>query len=186
MTVGIGAEYEAALQEFIIGAISAYKSGYSLAALNLELKQNEVRTGDAELDATLRLSDRESATRRIWLMLIYLTLGAMAYAPAAGVDAAALLSGAETAAVGLETLGAEEGAPPPDAAAAVTRFRGLVDDVTAAAAKGYNLDALKLEQSLSLREGEQGLGAAEASIRSQWMRLIFLTARLVSPKAKGA
>lgn len=202
MTVGTGEEYESAIQEFIIGAVSAYKSGYSLAALALELKQNEVRTGDAALDASLRLSDREEATRRVWLLLIYLTLAAKAFEPSAGVDPASLLSGAETAAVGLEVLtdagdggGGEGGdpaaaaaprSPPPDGAEAVDRFRGLVADVTAAAAKGYTLDSLKLEQSLALRAGEQGLSAAEASVRSQFMRIIFLTARMVTPKTQGA
>lgn len=193
---------ESAIQEFIIGAVSAYKSGYSLAALALELKQNEVRTGDAALDASLRLSDREEATRRVWLLLIYLTLAAKAFEPSAGVDPASLLSGAETAAVGLEVLtdagdggGGEGGdpaaaaaprSPPPDGAEAVDRFRGLVADVTGAAAKGYTLDSLKLEQSLALRDGEQGLSAAEASVRSQFMRIIFLTARMVTPKTQGA
>lgn len=206
MTVGTGEEYERAIQEFIIGAVSAYKSGYSLAALALELKQNEVRTGDDALDASLRLSDREEATRRVWLLLIYLTLAAKSFQPSAGVNASSLLAGAEAAAVGLEVLnssddGGDKGAtagadadaapagrasPPPDAAAAVDSFRGLVADVTAAAAKGYTLDSLKLEQSLALRDGEQGLGAAEASVRSQFMRIIFLTARMVAPKTQGA
>lgn len=200
------ASQERAIQEFIIGAVSAYKSGYSLAALALELKQNEVRTGDDALDASLRLSDREEATRRVWLLLIYLTLAAKSFQPSAGVNASSLLAGAEAAAVGLEVLnssddGGDKGAtagadadaapagrasPPPDAAAAVDSFRGLVADVTAAAAKGYTLDSLKLEQSLALRDGEQGLGAAEASVRSQFMRIIFLTARMVAPKTQGA
>lgn len=186
--------------------MSAYKSGYSLAALALELKQNEVRTGDDALDASLRLSDREEATRRVWLLLIYLTLAAKSFQPSAGVNASSLLAGAEAAAVGLEVLNSSDGggdkdatagadadaAPagrassPADAAAAVDSFRGLVADVTAAAAKGYTLDSLKLEQSLALRDGEQGLGAAEASVRSQFMRIIFLTARMVAPKTQGA
>ncbi|GAB0490866.1 hypothetical protein MMPV_002104 [Pyropia vietnamensis] len=205
MTIGTGEEYERAIQEFIIGAVSAYKSGYSLAALALELKQNEVRTGDDALDASLRLSDREEATRRVWLLLIYLTLAAKGFEPSPGVNPASLLSGAETAATGLEALSdakdddksdaatatdnadnadapATSPARPLDGAAAVERFRDLVADVTAAAAKGYTLDSLKLEQSLALRDGEQGLGAAEASVRSQFMRIIFLTARMVAPK----
>ncbi len=71
---GVGEGYINALKTFIQAGIRAYRSGYTLEALNLELVANQKVTGDPLLDDFLRLDPQELDIRTTWLKLIYVTL----------------------------------------------------------------------------------------------------------------
>ena len=151
-TTGADENYVLALKDFVRNAVSAYDAGYSLPALILELSRNEIETGDANVDKTVRLTDQERQTREVWLVLIYLTLDRLNYHPQSE---------------------AARPSKPDDSLGLVT----LVDSTCEALKAGFSLEGLKLE--LSLRESVQPLSPAQLSLRSQWTRIVFLTSEVI-------
>eukprot|EP00276_Gloeochaete_wittrockiana_P001006 CAMPEP_0184673122 /NCGR_PEP_ID=MMETSP0308-20130426/86505_1 /TAXON_ID=38269 /ORGANISM="Gloeochaete witrockiana, Strain SAG 46.84" /LENGTH=166 /DNA_ID=CAMNT_0027120577 /DNA_START=332 /DNA_END=832 /DNA_ORIENTATION=- len=151
---GVGAAYEESLKEFIRATAGAFLRGYSIEALSLEISANEITSGDPELDKYISLNQDEKAIRRIWMTVIYLTLNAVRYRPRDSKD--------WTRPVIQDTMSLEK----------------LVTGVIEAKQRGYSLDALKLEQTLLL--DTTGLSEVEASIRSQWMRIVFLALDVIS------
>jgi len=151
-TTGTGEAYAAAIKEFVLACVTAYKSGYSIAALNLELYMNQKITGDEKLDSVLTLSDGEKKARQTWIELVYLTLNHRGFAR-------------------------EQAPPKPDDHMGL---ENLVRVITDAHKRGYTLDTFKLEESL--RTADTGppspelerLNKAQKSIRSQFMRIVFI------------
>lgn len=164
MTSGVGAAYDAAIQAFVVACIAAYKTGYSLTALKFELSANEVRGNVMGKD--IRLTEQEKETRMIWLILVYMTLARYGFK--------------------------SERTPPPVASdlkgtsmeKLVGGLNALVDSVCDAAARGYNLQTFKMELSLMKADGEKPLSGAEASIRSQWTRIVFATVNILPDSLK--
>lgn len=56
----------------------------------------------------------------------------------------------------------------------------LVSEVTDAYKRGFSFDGLKMEMSLNKKPEAPEVNASAASIRSQWMRIVFITNQLVS------
>jgi len=71
---GVQAGYVAALTTFIQAASTAYRQGYTLEALNLELTADQKRTGNPQIDELILLNDDEVQIRSTWLVLVYMTL----------------------------------------------------------------------------------------------------------------
>eukprot|EP00274_Cyanoptyche_gloeocystis_P001607 CAMPEP_0196663612 /NCGR_PEP_ID=MMETSP1086-20130531/53547_1 /TAXON_ID=77921 /ORGANISM="Cyanoptyche gloeocystis , Strain SAG4.97" /LENGTH=198 /DNA_ID=CAMNT_0041999501 /DNA_START=254 /DNA_END=850 /DNA_ORIENTATION=+ len=155
---GISDGYIESLQDFLRAVIAAFLRGYSLQALQFELASNEITTGNAQLDERIRLSAEEKQVRTVWLTLAYMTLNAVGYRPR---DIPEWVRPAVDDTKGLESL-----------------VMGVMD----AHRRGYSLESLKLEQTLLLRDGESALPESEAAVRSQWMRIVFLTLDLIEGK----
>lgn len=156
MTSGISPQYEQAIQSFILAAIAAYKAGYSLTALKFELANNEIK--GEYMGRDMSLNDSEKETRLIWIMLVYMTLRFRGFPserrpPDVGEEVQGRL---KEMAVGL---------------------RKLVEDICEAEGKGFSLEGLKMERALG--GGESGLTPAQASVRSQWSRIVFSTLKLL-------
>eukprot|EP00741_Cyanophora_paradoxa_P024637 tig00022080_g23788.t1 len=158
-SAGVGDGYTDSMKEFLRAVVVAYLRGYTIEALKLELMSNEIITGNAQLDEFIRLNEEEKEIRAIWITLVFLTLNAVRYRPRDNEN--------WTRPVVVDPRGLEQ----------------LVLGVIESRRKGYKLDALKLEQTLLLDEGETGLSTVEASIRSQWMRIVYLTLELVDDTA---
>lgn len=146
---GVGPEYTHALGEFVVAAIAAYRSGYALSALKLELVDQQLVTGNPELDLTLALTDEEVEVRNLWLRLVYLTLEDV------GVEGPAQKCSSD------------------DPSQDETGIELLVAGVVRAHTQGYTLDTLKLELLLDstppqLRDPQQTV------LLSQWMRIVFI------------
>lgn len=159
---GADAQYVAAFREFVQAAVAAYDAGYSLPALILELSRNEVETGDVSVDKTIRLTDQERQTREIWLVLVYLSLDRLGYMGRGGDNA-------------------------PPAPQDDLGLQQLVESTCDALEAGFSLEGLKLE--LSLRQSGEvpvALNPAQLSLRSQWTRIVFLTADVIKGSVKGA
>lgn len=71
-----GIPYAEAVQQFVRYALEAYKTGYSLSALRLELRGN--------VDTARALASDEAELRDVWLSLVYKTLRAVRYPGGAG------------------------------------------------------------------------------------------------------
>lgn len=164
MTRGIGQEYEDAIQGFVLSAIAAYKAGYSITALKFELAANEA----AEyMGRDISLNDQEKETRLIWITLVYLTLSRYRFI--------------------------SERTPPPPAAdlkgtsleKLVPGLSGLVESICDAAQRGYNLQTYKMELNLKVEADAKPSSGAEASIRSQWSRIVFTTYNVLPDTQRG-
>ena len=187
MTVGVGEGYESALKQFVAGVMAAYKAGYSLMALKLELSANElgkvkvavddkgmvqgdptkVPEGGKTVEIDVGLQAQEKETRLIWIRLIYLTLERFRYVR-------------ESAPMPLET--ASRGTEDEEI---VRGLAALVGSTVDAWKRGYNLQTVKLENSLNAPpKGGKELTPAEKSIRSQWMRIVFLTIDMIPDQYK--
>lgn len=179
MTSGVGEEYAGAIQAFAVACAAAYKAGYSLTALQLELSTREPSGTVGGRD--VRLSENEKETRLIWLGLVYMTLARYGF-PSANTPppAEAELTGARVGPV-------------------VSGLAGLVDDVKEAAGRGYTHSSYQMERRLAESAGAQGKKAdmdaaegkskytpAEQSLRSQWTRIVFATIDLLPDDVKGA
>lgn len=165
MTAGVGPEYDDAIQAFVIACIAAYKAGYSITALKLELAANETQAKYMGRD--ISLNDQEKETRLVWLALVYLTLAKFNFAsdrtpPPVYAD----LQGSK-----MDSL--------------IPGLTGLVESVCDAAARGYSLQTFKMELGLKKDTGDKPLSGAEASIRSQWSRIIFATYNLLPENLRG-
>lgn len=184
MTVGVGEDYETALKQFVMGCMAAYKAGYSLMALKLELAANElgkvkvgvdekgmvqeqgetVKNGGKTIEVDVGLRQQEKDTRMVWIKLVYLTLDRFRYVQ-------------ESAPVPLET--ASRGT---DDEEMVRGLAALVQSTVDASRRGYTLQTLKMENMMKGQQKE--LTPAEKSIRSQWMRIVFLTISLIPEQYK--
>lgn len=166
MTAGVGPEYDGAIQAFVLACVAAYKAGYSITALKLELAANETQAKHMGRDVTL--NDQEKETRLIWIALVYLTLTKYKFnsertPPPVSAD----LQGSK-----MESL--------------VPGLTGLVESVCDAASKGYSLQTFKMELSLKKEASGKAISGPEASIRSQWSRIIFATFNILPDSLRGA
>lgn len=165
MTAGVGPEYDNAIQAFVVACVAAYKAGYSITALKLELAANE--TTGTYMGKDVSLNEQEKETRLIWIALVYLTLAKYKFTsentpPAVSSD----LQGSK-----LEAL--------------VIGLTGLVESVCDAASKGYTLQTYKMELSMKKGIDDKPISGAEASVRSQWSRIIFATYKILPDSMRG-
>jgi len=168
---GVGEEYSNAIRAFILATIAAYESGYSLSQLKLELQVNsEFITQAQKLGLTdeqiqsFSMSSADKQTRDYWLLLVYLTLHYLRHSPPY---------------------------PVPPAPADELRVSSLVEFVCEQRKRGFSLDGMKLEARLKQdgskntaleSEEEQRRSRAAAAVRSQWMRIVYITAEEASKK----
>lgn len=166
MTAGVGQEYEAAIEQFVVACVTAYKAGYSMTALKLELAANESQGTDF-MGRSTRLNEREKETRLIWIALVYMTLAKYGFSsenpPPPVVD---------------EFKGTQLGD-------ILQGLNALVDSIVAAAKRGYNLQTFKMELNLKKTEETRELSTAEANVRSQWSRIVFSTISILPESLKG-
>jgi len=165
MTAGVGPEYEDAIQTFVVASVAAYKAGYSLNALKLELSANEAAATYMGRDTSL--NEKEKETRLIWVTLVYLTLmrcGFQSDKPHTPIYTD--LKGSK-----MEPI--------------LNGLTGLVDSVCEAAKKGYTLQTFKMELSLKAQPDTEKMSSAQASIRSQWSRIIFSTVKILPDSLLG-
>ena len=167
MTAGVGAEYEAAIEQFVVVCVAAYKAGYSLTALKLELAANEGDGPQQFMGQDTRLNDQEKETRLIWMGLVYMTLERYRFP--------------------------SDNTPPP----VTTEFKGtkihdifrglsnLVESVCVAAKRGYTLQTFKMELNLN-RDKAAELSPFESNLRSQWSRIVFSTIKVLPEQLKGS
>lgn len=159
MTKGVGREYEEAIQAFVVACVAAYKAGYSITALKLELSANAI---DGQyMGRDISLNEQEKETRLIWITLVYLTLGRCGFKsdnppPPVSKD----LKGTK-----LEPL--------------LVGLSGLVESVCDAAKRGYNLQTFKMELNFKSPEGSSQMSSAQANVRSQWSRIVFATVNIL-------
>ncbi|KAA8494882.1 hypothetical protein FVE85_3123 [Porphyridium purpureum] len=166
-TKGVGEDYLNALKAFILATIAAYERGYTLSAVLLELQINSSFTQNArklglsdDQIANASLSDSDKKTREYWLQLVYLTLSYLRHTPPT---------------------------PPLPPPADPQKLDQLVRFVVDQYKRGFTLDGMKLEQSLNASSTSTSTGSpdtaspdpraaqmsrAQASIRSQWMRIV--------------
>lgn len=164
MTSGVGEQYNNAIQAFVVACIAAYKAGYSLTALRLELSTRELKSTDTNRD--ISLTEQEKDTRLVWISLVYLTLARFSFkSERTPPDVRDELAGTKFA----------------DLASGLFR---LVDTVCEAAKKGYNLDSFKLELRLKMDPADKELSGAQSSIRSQWSRIVFATVSILPDSMK--
>lgn len=165
MTNGVGPAYNQAIRAFVLAAAASYKAGYSLTALKFELSTHEKR--GVIMGQDIQLNDDEKRTRLIWLALVYATLSRYRFPSERGVlDARKELSESELS----------------DIARAIF---ALVDSVCDAAQRGYDLQRFKLELNLKKDKDAPPLDANQASIRSQWARIVFSTLGLLPEELTG-
>lgn len=165
MTAGVGPEYDDAIQAFVVSCVAAYKAGYSITALKLELAANETQTKYMGRDVSL--NEQEKETRLIWLSLVYLTLTKYRFT--------------------------SERTPPPltedlrgtTLEPLIPGLTGLVESVCDAASRGYSLQTFKMELNLKKDVKDKPISGAEASIRSQWSRIIFATFNILPDSLSG-
>lgn len=163
MTSGVGEEYDLAIQNFVVASVAAYKAGYSVFALKLELAANErddVVEGSDGVVRDTRLNEQEKETRLCWVALVYLTLARYGFPRDSGGNVREEFKG-----TGMEIL--SEG------------LAKLVESVASAADRGYDLQKYKMELSLNQDKDSKPLSAAELSIRSQWSRIVFSTINIL-------
>lgn len=157
MTAGVGKEYNEAIGAFVIATMAAYKAGYSISALKLELSANE-KTNATFMGRDISLNDQEKQTRLIWIALVYLTLSKtklVSERPVPSIES-------EFKNTELDKL--------------VSGLNALVQSILEAEAKGYNLDKFKMELTMQKTIGQDDdLTQAQANVRSQWSRIVFAT-----------
>lgn len=161
MTSGVGKEYSDAILAFVVAAMAAYKAGYSLNALQLELRTNEKETTEVADPAIaagrdLALNDNEKQTRLIWITLVYLTMSKTRMVPARPVPSVA----SELRGSALDDM--------------LSGLVALVDSIFEAEKKGYNLQTFKMELAMQKDTGQsEEITPSQASVRSQWSRIVF-------------
>eukprot|EP00177_Eucheuma_denticulatum_P000181 GFKZ01000323.1.p1 GENE.GFKZ01000323.1~~GFKZ01000323.1.p1 ORF type:complete len:246 (+),score=33.09 GFKZ01000323.1:338-1075(+) len=164
ISAGVGGEYDAAIQQFVIACVTAYKAGYSLTALKLELAANEI--SGKYLGREVKLTDQEKETRLIWIALVYMTLAKYRFVSERTPPSVQSDLKGTTLDPMLGGLG------------------GLVESVCDAADRGYNLQTFKMELSMKA-QADNPISPEQASIRSQWSRIIFATVAILPDSLKG-
>ncbi|KAJ8904626.1 hypothetical protein NDN08_001144 [Rhodosorus marinus] len=158
LTKGLGEPYNLALQSFILGVMAAYKKGFSIPALQMEISMaKDIYEGPnaEEINKFIQLNENEKKTRYVWIILVYLALQKLRF-PSENKNM---------------TVPKDELVP---------SLQGLVDDVSEAYKKGFSFDGLKMEITLKKQPGQPEISADAASIRSQWMRIVYITNQLVA------
>jgi len=77
LTKGLGEPYNLALQSFILGVMAAYKKGFSIPALQMEISMaKDIYEGPnaEEINKFIQLNENEKKTRYVWIVLVYLAL----------------------------------------------------------------------------------------------------------------
>lgn len=166
MTSGVGKEYSDAILAFVIATMAAYKAGYSINALKLELSANEKATV-GYMGRDVSLNEQEKQTRLIWIILVYLTLAKTKMVTERPVPSIR----SELSGTNLEEL--------------LSGLIALVDNVFEAEGKGYTLETFKMELAMQKSPGEENqLTQAQANIRSQWSRIVFATLKILPDNLK--
>mmetsp|Transcript_6918 Transcript_6918/g.21037 ORF Transcript_6918/g.21037 Transcript_6918/m.21037 type:complete len:261 (-) Transcript_6918:326-1108(-) len=153
---GVGEQYFMAIQAFILGVMAAYKKGYSIPALQMELSMTKIDvSSDERVNQALELRDNEKKTRYVWIVLIYLALQKIGFP-----------SNVKRVQIPKDEL--------------TPALEVLVDKVTDAYKRGFSFEGLKMELTLNRKSDAPELNADAASIRSQWMRIVYITNQLVA------
>ncbi len=152
---GVGADYLDALDKFVRSVVVAYRSGYSVDRLKLELLANRRLTGNAEVDKSLALNEEEVSVRDLWLRLVYLTLEGIG-------------EPSSQTRISLDNPSEDD-----------TGVQLLVNGVIRAFNNGYTLESFKLEM---LFDGARVDDPQQSALLSQWMRIIFITLQVHSEK----
>lgn len=149
-----GKPYVESLKNFVQAAVQAYRSGYSLQALQMEMAS--MSDGGRNFSFLPRpLREDEVELRSMWVSLVYKT------ARAAGEP-----SGDST---------------PSGSSLSFDAFDGFVKKIVAAVRAGSNFEKIKLEQALA-GTGSDGPSRTpeEAAILLQSTRLVVLTMEFLS------
>ncbi|KAK4534365.1 hypothetical protein CDCA_CDCA01G0390 [Cyanidium caldarium] len=199
-----GVPYVNALKAFIAATAEAYRRGYSLEALDVEVRRasSETRTRDGRPVVQRPLQSDEVELRTIWLTLVYKALRYIDYprerlppdVDAAGMAAGRPPSPSNTAATPITTRTTA------GATRTATEFRfpdpfdRFVKSIVDAARAGYDLARIKLEQQIrnaTTNNSEADASAAggsspgaprsslESAILAQSTRLVWLTVQVV-------
>ncbi|KAK4529475.1 hypothetical protein CCYA_CCYA01G0332 [Cyanidiococcus yangmingshanensis] len=177
-----GVPYVAALRSFIAATVRAYRLGYSLDALEIELRRvsaESVRLGNPNIsgESPRPLEADEVELRTIWLTLVFKVLRYVNFPrdcmpPEAPTE------------VSNRSRAISEEFRVPD------QFDRFVQSIVDAARAGYDLARIRLEQQLQIRSMPNSLGSAvgastnqrsplEAAILNQSTRLVLLTVEIV-------
>lgn len=164
ISAGVGEAYDAAIQQFVIACVAAYKAGYSLTALKLELAANEI-SGEY-MGREVKLTEQEKETRLIWIALVYMTLAKYRFTSEQTPPSVKSDLKGTTLDPMIRGLGA------------------LVESVADAADRGYNLKTYKMELSMKAQP-DNPITPEQASIRSQWARIVFATVGILPDSLRG-
>eukprot|EP00286_Rhodomonas_abbreviata_P001617 CAMPEP_0181288956 /NCGR_PEP_ID=MMETSP1101-20121128/625_1 /TAXON_ID=46948 /ORGANISM="Rhodomonas abbreviata, Strain Caron Lab Isolate" /LENGTH=261 /DNA_ID=CAMNT_0023393145 /DNA_START=141 /DNA_END=926 /DNA_ORIENTATION=+ len=146
--------YVDALKAFVLDTISLYNEGFSMSALGLELNMNDgLSSADNPYDLSHLLSREEQNTRRLWLLIIYSTLARLNH----------VAKGGNTP-------------PPPDD---WSEIKPLINFTCNMIDDGFSFERLKLEMSLKHKPGF--LTPTQLQMRSQWIRIVYLTNEAIHP-----
>jgi hypothetical protein len=155
--------YADQLAAFCAEALTAYRSGYSLVAVQLEM------TGEAGGGGSLGrgLASDEAELRSVWLTLVYKTLRQIRF-PIDGVIA---------------------GVSAPPEGTERDRLDEFVKNIVAAARTGYDMKRIQLEQALtSTAPSEGGTGTPPArtplenAILNQSVRIVLTTLQVAEER----
>lgn len=166
MTNGVGMEYMQAIRAFVLASAASFKAGYSLQALKLELAANEKQAKIMGKDT--RLNENEKRTRLIWLALVYMTLQRCRFPSER-----------------FSPMDVNADIKQTDISDLIPGLAALVESVCDANKRGYDLKRYKLELNLKKEPDSPQPDAAQASIRSQWARIVFSTLELLPGELTG-
>mmetsp|Transcript_11401 Transcript_11401/g.23076 ORF Transcript_11401/g.23076 Transcript_11401/m.23076 type:complete len:231 (-) Transcript_11401:1325-2017(-) len=157
--------YVEALQNFIATAIQAFRAGYSVQTLQMEIAAETGSDRATMLPRPLR--DDEVELRSMWLSLVFKTLRAA--------------SGTTDEPSGGPSSSSSAAAP-----ASFDPFDAFVANVIRAFRAGSNFERMKLEQSLSVgAQGTPQRTAEEAAILLQSTRIVVLTLEYLSSNSSA-
>ncbi|BAM83172.1 hypothetical protein CYME_CMT178C [Cyanidioschyzon merolae strain 10D] len=177
-----GVPYVAALRSFIASTVRAYRLGYSLDALEIELRRvgaESLRSGNRSASGELPrpLEADEVELRTIWLTLVFKVLRYVNFPRDRMPPEAPSEQSSRNRAI------TEEFRVP-------DQFDRFVQSIVDAARAGYDLARIRLEQQLQLKSMPQAPGTSigtstsqrsplESAILNQSTRLVLLTVEIV-------
>lgn len=149
--------YTAALHDFCSTALDAYRRGYSLTALDLELAATSTASA---VDGRPLLRD-EVELRSVWLSLVFKTLRHIGFPTLSSSSSATEDNDA------MEANKSRSGFLPPD------RMDVFVGNIVRAVRDGYDMNRIRLEQSMF--NDDRPRTELESAILGQSTRLVITT-----------
>jgi hypothetical protein len=147
--------YAAQVARFCREALHAYRTGYSLVALQLEMSGATTGIGRA-------LASDEIELRSVWLALVYKTLRQIRFPSANPTD----------------------GQVSQPARFDRDRLDDFVTNIVTAVRKGYDMKRIQLEQALTASEGKDApRSPLESAILNQSTRIIFTTLQVADQES---
>lgn len=157
--------YAIALRNFCLTALEAYRSGYSLQALQFELSASGETGLSGQGQPTRSLQSDEVELRSVWLTLVYKTLRQLAF-PVRRDDAAA------------------SEMPRTVFSDSYDKLDEFVGNIITAVKAGYDMKRIQLEQSLSQANADRPRTSIESAILGQSTRLVVTTISAASDALK--